>query len=207
MPARGVVAAALLGCLLTQARVATAADSRELQGREAFAAGRFQEALDIFAKLYAGTLHPTYLRNIGRCYMNLSQPDKAITSFREYLRKARHVTKSERAEVEGYIKEMEALKRTQEAQPRPEPEPPKPEPKPEPEPRLALNPPPPPPPGDHPLIAREAPPPKDDGATPVYGKWWFWAIVGAVAIGGGVGIYAATRGKSDPECSPGRVCP
>src|SRR5947207_15867329 len=100
-PRPGVVAAALLAaCLWSGIATPTfAADSRELQAREAFAAGRFQDALDLFAKLYAGTLHPTYLRNIGRCYMNLGQPDKAITSFHEYLRKAHHVTKSERAEV------------------------------------------------------------------------------------------------------------
>ena len=34
-------------------------------------------------------MHPTYLRNIARCHQNLGNPDKAISSFREYLRKAR----------------------------------------------------------------------------------------------------------------------
>jgi len=190
------------------ARTALAADQRELKAREAFAAQRYQDALDLFAKLYAETLHPIYLRNIGRCYQNLGQPDQAISSFRDYLRKAKNPTADETNEIEGYIKEMEELKRTQDAQPKPDPvSEPKPEPKPEP--RLALDTPPPPPPGDHPLIARDMPPPpRDEGSTPVYGKWWFWAVVGAVAIGGGVGIYAATRSsKSEPECSPGRVCP
>ena len=66
---------------------AVAVDARELKAREEFAAGRYQAALDIFAKLYAETLHPIYLRNVGRCYQNLGDPDRAIISFRDYLRK------------------------------------------------------------------------------------------------------------------------
>ena len=66
-------------------RTAMAADQRELKAREAFAAQRYQDALDLFAKLYAETLHPIYLRNIGRCYQKLGQPVKAIDAFQEYL--------------------------------------------------------------------------------------------------------------------------
>ena len=55
-------------------------------------------------------MHPTYLRNIARCHQNLGNPDKAISSFREYLRKARDLTPEQRAEIEGYIAEMEQLK-------------------------------------------------------------------------------------------------
>src|SRR4029077_5597286 len=86
-------------------------NAREMKAREDFAAGRYQQALDAFAKLYAETLHPTYLRNIGRCYQNMGEPDKAITSFREYLRKHKSITADERAEVEGFIAEMEELKK------------------------------------------------------------------------------------------------
>ena len=85
-------------------------DKRELQAREAYAAGQYKEALDLYAKLYAEKLHPTFLRNIGRCYQLLGDPDRAINSFREYLHKAKGLKAAERAEVEGYIKEMEALK-------------------------------------------------------------------------------------------------
>ena len=83
-----------------------------MQAREAYAAGRYQDALDIYVKLYAEKLHPNYLRNIGRCYQNLGEPDKAISSFREYLRKARNLAPGEREEIEGYIREMEELKRS-----------------------------------------------------------------------------------------------
>jgi hypothetical protein len=51
--------------------VAAAAPStrqQEMQARRAFAAGEWKEALGLFADLYAQTLHPVYLRNIGRCH-------------------------------------------------------------------------------------------------------------------------------------------
>lgn len=36
-------------------------------------------------------------------------------------------------------------------------------------------------------------------STPVYKKWWFWTIVGAVAVAGaGTGIYFATQGEDVP---------
>jgi hypothetical protein len=57
-------------------------------------------------------MHPTYLRNIGRCQQNLGEPDKAIASFREYLRKAKDLSADQRAEIDGYIAEMEQLKRS-----------------------------------------------------------------------------------------------
>jgi tetratricopeptide (TPR) repeat protein len=86
-------------------------DEREMRAREAFAVGRYSDALDLFGKLYAETMHPTYLRNIGRCYQNLGEPDKAIASFREYLRQARGLTPEQRAQIDDYVKEMEELKR------------------------------------------------------------------------------------------------
>ena len=58
-------------------------------------------------------MHPTYLRNIARCHQNLGNADKAISSFREYLRKAQDLTPDQRAEIEGYIAEMEQLKQSQ----------------------------------------------------------------------------------------------
>jgi tetratricopeptide (TPR) repeat protein len=102
--------------LLWTAVAGAAPDPREMKAREAFAAGRYQDALDLFVKLYAEKLHPNYLRNIGRCYQNLGEPDRAISSFHEYLRKARKLTAAERAEIERYIGEMEELKRTQAGQ-------------------------------------------------------------------------------------------
>jgi tetratricopeptide (TPR) repeat protein len=80
---------------LAAVRAQAASDTREIKAREDFAAGRFQEALDIFARLYAESLHPIYLRNIGRCYQGLQNPDRAIATFRDYLRKAKGITPDE----------------------------------------------------------------------------------------------------------------
>ena len=82
----------------------------ELKARENFAAGRYGEALDLFAKLYAETLHPVYLRNIGRCQQKLREPTKAIDAFQDYLAKEKKISAEERAEIEGYMKEVAALR-------------------------------------------------------------------------------------------------
>ena len=81
-----------------------------MKAREAFAAGRYDDALGLFAKLYAETLHPVYLRNIGRCHQKMRQPEKAIDKFNEYLAKEKKISADERKEIDGYIKEMEALR-------------------------------------------------------------------------------------------------
>src|SRR6185436_14048926 len=104
------------------APAAPPADRREIEAREAYVTGHYERALELFGKLYAETLHPTYLRNIGRCYQNLRDPDRAIATFRDYLRKAPALSANERAEIDGYIAEMEALKRQQEAARAPEPQ-------------------------------------------------------------------------------------
>jgi hypothetical protein len=93
------------------ARAAT--DKREIEARADFAAGRYQQAIDLFAQLYGETLNPIYLRNIGRCQQGLNQSEAAIKSFREYLKKAKGLKADERLEIEGYIKEMGAMSAAQ----------------------------------------------------------------------------------------------
>jgi tetratricopeptide (TPR) repeat protein len=100
--------------------IAAGDDGAEMKARTHFAAGEYKEALEIYARLYAETMHPTYLRNIARCHQNLGNPDKAISSFREYLRKAHDLTPDQRKEIEGYIAEMEQLKQSK-AKPEPPP--------------------------------------------------------------------------------------
>lgn len=194
--------------LITAAFLAIAApalaapkDTREMKARELYAAGRYQDALDLYVKLYAEKLHPNYLRNIGRCYQNLGDPEKAIGSFREYLRKARSLPAEERQEIEGYIKEMEDLKRQRDAPP---PPPPKAEEPVRPAPRLDA---PPPPPPDNRVMATPPPPAADEG-PPIYKRWWFWTAVGVVAVAGTLGGLAAagTFDAKDPSCGAGRMC-
>jgi hypothetical protein len=218
-PMRRVWVALCLAVSLVAAlpsRAAAAPDAREIQAREDFAAGRYQKALDIFARLYAETLHPNYLRNIGRCYQNLGEPDRAISSFRDYERKAKALSSEERAEIDGYIREMQELKRQREsgaAQPAGEPAL---------APKLVTA----PPPEAQPpqaakqattqpqataldLTARNALPEPDRVEEPaIYERWWFWAIV-AGAVGAGVGVAVATGAFShtnDAPCLSGFKC-
>ena len=94
-----------------QARAASTAEKEaELNARQAFAAARYDEAIELFARLYAETLNPIYLRNIGRCHQKKREPDKAIDAFQDYLTKGKSITSAERKEIQGYIKEMEHLR-------------------------------------------------------------------------------------------------
>ena len=66
--------------------------ARELRARQDFAAGRYEEAVEIFAELYAKTADPIFLRNIARCYQKQNRADEAIANFREYLTKAKKLS-------------------------------------------------------------------------------------------------------------------
>jgi hypothetical protein len=170
------------------ALAAAPADRREIEAREAYVTGHYERALELFGKLYAETLHPTYLRNIGRCYQNLRDPDRAISTFRDYLRKAPALSAKEREEIDGYIAEMEAMKR-QAAQPARPADPP----------RLTARPEPTPPPV---VVARPAPsaPPQTKPS-----RWWLWTGLGAVVAAGVVTAVVLTR-KSDAPCPVGSKC-
>jgi hypothetical protein len=164
------------------------AESQELQAREEFAAGRYQEALDTYAKLYAETLHPTYLRNVGRCYMNMDEPERAVNSFREYLRKAKDLTPEENKEVEGFIEEMEvAIKKKEDEAAAAAAVDAKPvDPTPSPQPKLVVQPPP-----------KPIPAPKP---APFYTKGWFWGVVGGVVVVGVLGGLWAGGAFSKNNC-------
>ena len=185
-------------------RAAAATDPRELNAREDFAVGRFREALDIFGRLYAESLHPNYLRNIARCYQKLEEPDRAIDTFRDYLHKAKDVSPDERTEIEGYIKEMEDLKRQREASAQPETA------RPQPTAAPAL------PAAPEPASSASATPvlvANDTSATPagsrLYAKWWFWTLIGGVIVAGvavaaAAGVFTRTQNAS---CPSGFTCP
>jgi hypothetical protein len=206
----GLVATALIG-------TAHAVDTREIEARKAYAAGRYKEAVDLYSNLYASTLHPTYLRNIGRCYQNLEDAQLAIQSYREYLRKA-NVTAAERREVEGFIAEMEALKKRQElaaapaattmtptAPPDAVPAPAAPAPSaaapatPSPSPSLA-------PSSSSSVDLTARSPEPDPPSTPLYTRWWFWTVVGLAVAGGGAALYL-TRDGSGPSTDYGPYSP
>jgi tetratricopeptide (TPR) repeat protein len=86
---------------------------QEKKALTAYAAGRFEEAINTYADLYAEFRDPIYLRNIGRCYQKLKVPDRAISSLEDYLSRATKISPAERDEINGYIREMKELQQAQ----------------------------------------------------------------------------------------------
>jgi hypothetical protein len=167
------------------ARAVAADDDREAGARKLYALGRFAEAAEIYAQLYSETLHPTYLRNVGRCYQGMGDGPRAISVFHEYLRKAKDASPAQRAEVEGLIREIEGAGR------RPAP--------------VTAR----PPPGQAVgTVTATTSPPDSEATAPIYKRWWFWTAIGVVAAG--VGIAAAggafTHYKDAP-CTASRCGP
>src|SRR5206468_2507699 len=74
---------------------------RERTAMSAYVAGRYQEALEMYADLYADFHDPVYLRNIGRCHQKLKHPDEAISSFEEYLARYKRLSATEIEQVQG----------------------------------------------------------------------------------------------------------
>jgi len=197
--------AALVGEPVSAAARREADRKVEMQARENFAAGRYAEALELFAKLYAETPDPIYLHNIGRCHQKMREPDKAIDAFRDYLAKSKKISRDERATIEGYIAEMEKLREEQAAKTAPPP--------------AALSTAPtaapaptaptpatstvdinaaPSPPGTS-LVAVE-PTTSPEKETPVYTRWWFWTGVGALVAGGVATALVLSSGTNRPAC-------
>jgi hypothetical protein len=203
---------------MSLASVAAHAEDRlEKQGRALFAKGEYEKALDIFATLFSEKSDAVYLRNIGRCYQKLQQPDKAIDSFREYLRRG-HVKSGERAEVEGFIKEMEELQkeRAATAPPPPSAEPSRPTAH-EAEPASST-----PPPAaifassgtkgsnDAPgaTLTQQATTEEPAQSASITHRWWFWTGIAVVVAGGAVAAFVLTRpGAVVPACLPPTECP
>jgi tetratricopeptide (TPR) repeat protein len=158
--------------------IAAGDDGAEMKARTHYAAGEYKEALEIYARLYAETMHPTYLRNIARCHQNLGNPDKAISSFREYLRKAHDLTPDQRKEIEGYIAEMEQLKQS-----KAKPEPPPAAPPPAAAPPATAPPPESAPPLVGPPTVAASGTTSDDGGA-FYTRGWFWGGLAVIAAAG-----------------------
>jgi hypothetical protein len=168
-------------------------DQRELSARQLFAVGKYTEALEIYGKLFAETAHPTYLRNVGRCYQNLGEADKAISSFREYLRQAKDLPPDQRALIERYIREMQDLKRQQEAARRPSTD------------AKAESPAPPPAPASAPALISETPA-NDSGAAAPPSRLPAYIVGGASVAVLGVGAYFGLRALSEKNAAD-PLCP
>lgn len=133
----------------------------------------FQAAFDLFPS-------PKLYFNLGQCERALAHPDAAARHFERFLADATDVSPELRAEAQRYLAEA----RAESAPPEPTPVPPAP----------------------HPTFAPPAPraeapvlvtPPSAE-ARPVYKRWWFWAAVGAVVVGGTVTAIALW--PREPSC-------
>jgi hypothetical protein len=218
--------AILMALAATDALAAQPDKKTEMSARQAFAAGRYDEALELFAQLYAETLHPVYLRNIGRCHQKKREPQKAIDAFRDYLAKGK-VASAERREIEGYIHEMEQLRDEQAkdsttaqtgpfkpAPPATTPPPPPAQSTTQPTPAVVEVHPatnantspniwPPPPAGDattQPAVTLTGSSPPADESHPFYTRWWFWTAMGAAAATGVVMAVVVSSQHNRPDC-------
>lgn len=83
--------ALLLAVTGTQAQAADAADRAAARkaferGSRLYEQGRYAEAATAFEEAYRAVPNGVVLYNLGQCYEKLGELDKALTSYREYLR-------------------------------------------------------------------------------------------------------------------------
>jgi tetratricopeptide (TPR) repeat protein len=81
--------------------------AKEKVAKKACAMGDFQRGADILTDLFVDTNDPTYVYNQGRCYQQNNRFEQAVSRFREYLRKAKDLSDSDRAETERQIADCE----------------------------------------------------------------------------------------------------
>jgi len=169
---------------------AAAAQAREFfeRGEAFFKLEKYKEALEQYEQGYLAKADASFLYNIAQCHRLMGDKPAALRFYKRFLNEATRVPN--RPVVEQHIKDLEASLANEAPVPAPPPEPPPTAPPP-----AAIAP---------PLLTQPAPEPAARQGRPVYEKWWFWTIVGAVAIGGGLGAYFATRSSS--SCEAGRVC-
>jgi tetratricopeptide (TPR) repeat protein len=79
----------------------------EKAAKKACATGDYAKGVDLLADLYVESNEISWVYNQGRCYQQNNRWEQAISRFREYLRKARDISDSERAETERQIADCE----------------------------------------------------------------------------------------------------
>ena len=176
------------------AEQAAAAQAREYfeRGEAFFKLEKYKEALEQYEQGYLAKADASFLYNIAQCHRLMGDKPAALRFYKRFLNEATRVPN--RPVVEQHIKELEASLANEAPMPAPPPEP------------LPTAP--------QPALAAPAlvgsPAPASAGAQDRHGRqpisknWWFWTIVGAVVIAGGVVAYVATRPSSN--CEAGRVC-
>src|SRR5664279_3083382 len=81
--------------------------AKEKAAKKACATGDFAKGVDILADLYVDTNDFLWVYNQGRCYQQNNRWEQAISRFREYLRRAKDISESDRADTERQIADCE----------------------------------------------------------------------------------------------------
>jgi tetratricopeptide (TPR) repeat protein len=199
--------AALMGVILLATAPRAAADDRAEAARvhfrkaeKAFSLGRFEQALEQYETAYDLTPLPGLLFNMGQCYSNLGNGERAIFFYERYSQVAQDA--EQREMVQALIVE-ERRRLAPPGAPTDTPSPP--------EGDVAL-------PLDLPPVSaapgvasvdREVPPALAARPTaapgprrPLYRRWWVWAAAGVVA---GSAAAAAMLLRPDRPPSPGNL--
>jgi tetratricopeptide (TPR) repeat protein len=222
----------LVALLLMSGWPARAADPRldsarahSQEGDSYYKLEKYANAITEYEQAYLAKPDPSFLYNIAQCHRLMGQGPEAIKFYRRFLKDA--PTAPNRAVAEKHIRDLEDASSGMKQPPAPVPPPvtstrpapiaPAP---------VSVIPPPSPPstslpssststsPAFNPLLPTSTPvsttPTVENGATstqteshPIYSRWWFWAGVGAVVVGGIILIAAV---KHDPSCPGGFNC-
>lgn len=141
---------------------------------ELFGSGKFEPALASFQAAYNLRQMPWLLLNIGRTLHRLGRPRDALTQYERFQQAEPHPDAETQQRLEKYMAQARELAGQGPA------------------------------PGDGRLAAAGASG-RDGGAAdgeprPVYKKWWFWTILGGVAVVAvtGIAVGVATSNRSEP---------
>jgi tetratricopeptide (TPR) repeat protein len=161
------------------------------QAEAKFNVGRFEEALVDYQAAYDAEPLPAFLFNIGQCYRNLGNYERAQFFFRRYT--ALDPRSANRPAAERLIAEMDKLaaERASSAESN------------QPPPEISTLPA--PAAGAHPATTERAgfmaqPGPAAASPAPVYRRTWFWVAVSAIVVAGGVAAAFALS-QNDPRSS------
>ncbi|HEY2903662.1 MAG TPA: tetratricopeptide repeat protein [Polyangia bacterium] len=102
----------LVAGALAVAAVSTTAqaapDSREARARAACAAGNVEKGVALLAQIAAETGDVNALYNQARCYQQNGRTDEALERFKDYQRRALNLSPDEAAQVNTFIRDLQA---------------------------------------------------------------------------------------------------
>jgi len=98
-------------CLLLAAPAAQAkdTDTKERAAKTACLAGDYVKGVAILSELYVSTNDPVFIYNQGRCFEQNHRYEDAISRFREYLRVARQINRTDKADAQKHIADCQDL--------------------------------------------------------------------------------------------------